>query len=121
MSADWAPGDQAMCVKSFSGAKSLGPDGTPLAEGQLPRPPLVYEVRAVCTPADFPMWKIDDPAPAYLVLKGAGAHPASSRFVASFDCRHFRKLPPLPPEELDDAILLACDVVAPLPPVLEPV
>ena len=100
MSADWKAGDQAMCVKPFGAARALGPDGTLLPDDQRPRPPLVYSVVDVFTPGDFPNYQIKCPAPAYLVLAEAGKHP-SRKARASFDCRHFRKLPPLAPDQID--------------------
>ncbi|MBS67232.1 MAG: hypothetical protein Tp170SUR191951_22 [Prokaryotic dsDNA virus sp.] len=97
----WNPGDQAMCIKPFGKPKAIGPDTTALPDDQKPCPPMIYDVVMVYGPDCFPGHVIDDPAPAYLLFSNAGKHPTEENARAAFDCRHFRKVPPLSPEQID--------------------
>lgn len=91
----WAPGDQAMCVKAFpEGRRSIEPRGP--IPGGVPKPPLVYTVSRVIAPPDPPpgtRFEEPGPPPCYLELEGKGDF--------AFDCTYFRKLDPLPPDEID--------------------
>lgn len=86
---DWQPGDQAMCIKSFKGTYTFPPD----IQRDPPIPPSIYIVTQVCAPPDPPPGEIWLDLPhCYLGLQG-------KRNL--YDSRHFKKLDPLPPEEIE--------------------
>lgn len=87
----WERGDQAMCIKPFRNRVFLH-DPPMTYDGPLPSPPLVYEVTEAL-PA--PEGMLDDPAPFYLGFR-------ETESGVLFDCRHFRKLEPLDPEQVDE-------------------
>lgn len=88
--ANWLPGDQAMCIKAFTERELFDLTENCRYDGPVPTPPLVYDVAEVLPPPIGIML----PAPCYLVLAGLPDD-------IGFDCRHFRKLNPLPPEDAD--------------------
>lgn len=91
---EWSAGDQAMCVKSFAGAiTEIG-----LESRDDPIPPSIYTVTRVCAPPAPPPGTVwDDPAPCCLELEGK---------PHAYDCRHFAKLDPLPPEEAREGAVI---------------
>lgn len=83
-----------MCVKPFTPPRTEAEPIGPIPGGP-PTPPLIYVVTAILPPPQPPPGYHFDSSlpPAYLALEGKG--------LFGFDCTFFRKLEPLPPDQVD--------------------